>query len=82
MQDIEQGPDDSIVKPERLQSLDKVFALAWQLLQDENHKGAGDEKQQRERLARIVLDCMVDGHEPDAGTARMAVDRFLTTPPA
>ena len=80
MPDSEQARADSVVEPEQLRSLDKVFSLAWQLLQNEGHSSVGDEKQQRERLARIILDCMVDGHEPDASTARLAVDSFMETP--
>lgn len=62
MPDSEQDRADSVVEPEQLRSLDKAFSSAWQLLQSEGHSAVGDEKQQRERLARIILDCMVDGH--------------------
>jgi hypothetical protein len=82
MPDSEQDRADSVVELEQLRSLDKAFSLAWQLLEREGHSAVGDEKQQRERLARIILDSMVDGHEPDASTARLAVDRYMKTPPA
>lgn len=67
----------SVVPPEKLRAIDDVFSRAWQRLDADGLIDKRHEREQRDRLARIALECLVDGLEPTTATVDIAVERFL-----
>lgn len=71
-------PRSPVLDNDDLTALEQCIAAAWILILPHMASDPrGDEKYQ-ERLAKIVLDYLMAGHEPGESCAKAAAEKFLS----
>ncbi len=63
-----------------LAALEKCVEAAWAIILPQLAADPRDDPRYHERLAKIVLDQMVAGHDPDEACARASAAKFLFGP--
>lgn len=73
-------PRSIVLDNDELTALEKCVAAAWAIILPQLAGDPRDDRRYQERLAKIVLDHMVAGHEPDDACAKASAEKFLFGP--